>query len=53
MPITFSILRRVGPDDAGAASGMLQTMQQVGGSLGLAVLVTVASSGGQSGSATW
>jgi EmrB/QacA subfamily drug resistance transporter len=48
MPITFSILREVRPDDAGAASGMLQTMQQVGGSLGLAILVTVASGGGRS-----
>ncbi|GAA1708725.1 hypothetical protein GCM10009765_67830 [Fodinicola feengrottensis] len=28
--------------DAGAAGGVMQTMQQVGGSLGLAILVTVA-----------
>lgn len=48
MPLTFAILRGVQRDDAGAASGMLQTMQQVGGSLGLAVLVTVAASRGQS-----
>jgi hypothetical protein len=29
------------PQDAGAAGGVLQTMQQLGSSLGLAVLVTV------------
>ena len=29
------------PRDAGAASGLVNVMQQVGGSLGLAVLVTV------------
>ncbi|MCU4183546.1 MFS transporter [Acidiferrimicrobium sp. IK] len=48
MPLAFSILQGVDRNDAGAASGMLQTMQQVGGSLGLAVLVTVAANGGRS-----
>lgn len=31
----------VPPRDAGAAGGALQTMQQTGGTLGLAILVTV------------
>jgi EmrB/QacA subfamily drug resistance transporter len=41
MPSNALILAGVTPADAGAASGMLQTMQWVGGSLGLAVLVSV------------
>ncbi|MGH9095272.1 MAG: MFS transporter, partial [Acidimicrobiales bacterium] len=48
MPLTVTILSGVDRDNAGAVSGMLQTMQQVGGSLGLAVLVTIASADGQS-----
>ncbi|MBV9831827.1 MAG: MFS transporter, partial [Marmoricola sp.] len=35
------VLSDVEPVHAGAASGMLQTSQQIGGSLGLAVLVTM------------
>ncbi len=38
---TFAALSRVQPHETGAASGLLQTMQQVGGSLGVAVAVTV------------
>ena len=41
MPITVTVLDGVEPVHAGSASGMLQMSQQVGGSLGLAVLVTV------------
>jgi EmrB/QacA subfamily drug resistance transporter len=41
MPLNTFILSGVEPKDAGSASGLLQTMQQVGGSLGLSVLVTV------------
>ncbi|GLX10984.1 MFS transporter [Microbispora sp. NBRC 16548] len=41
MPLNATILAGVRPADAGAASGIMQTMQQIGGSLGLAVLVTV------------
>jgi EmrB/QacA subfamily drug resistance transporter len=41
MPLNTFILSGVQPKDAGSASGLLQTMQQVGGSLGLSVLVTV------------
>jgi EmrB/QacA subfamily drug resistance transporter len=37
---TFVALSAVPPGDSGAASGLLQSMQQVGGSLGVAVLVT-------------
>jgi predicted MFS family arabinose efflux permease len=41
MPLSSVILSGVAPADSGAASGVLQTMQQLGGTLGLAVLVTV------------
>ena len=41
MPLTATALAGVAPQDAGAASGLVNVMQQVGGSLGLAVLVTV------------
>jgi EmrB/QacA subfamily drug resistance transporter len=41
MPLNTFILSGVEPKDAGSASGLLQTMQQVGGSLGLSILVTV------------
>jgi EmrB/QacA subfamily drug resistance transporter len=41
LPLTLTILSGVRREDSGAASGMLQTMQQVGGALGMAVLVSV------------
>ncbi|MDX6265279.1 MAG: hypothetical protein QOD70_19 [Frankiales bacterium] len=41
VPLTTAALDGVAPEDAGAASGLLNAMQQIGGSLGLAVLVTV------------
>jgi EmrB/QacA subfamily drug resistance transporter len=41
VPLNPVIMSTVAPKDAGAAGGLLQTMQQVGSSLGLAVLVTV------------
>ena len=41
MPLTTAALDGVDPRDAGAASGLVNVMQQLGGSLGLAVLVTV------------
>ena len=39
--LTLVALAGVAPGDAGAASGLLNVVQQVGGSLGLAILVTV------------
>jgi EmrB/QacA subfamily drug resistance transporter len=41
VPLTAAGLQGVSPTDAGAASGLINVMQQVGGSLGLAILVTV------------
>ena len=41
VPLTGLSLRGVKPADAGAASGLVNVTQQVGGALGLAVLVTV------------
>jgi predicted MFS family arabinose efflux permease len=40
LPLSIIVLSGVPGNEAGAASGMLQTMQQVGGALGLSVLVT-------------
>jgi hypothetical protein len=44
VPLTMASLAGVRPSDSGAASSMVNVMQQVGGSLGLAVLVTASSS---------
>ena len=40
-PLNVVIMGSVPPADAGAAGGVLQTMQQAGATLGLAILVTV------------
>jgi MFS family permease len=40
-PLNVVIMAGVRPEDSGAASGILQTMQQVGSSLGLAIIVNV------------
>ena len=45
MPITSTILGGVEPEHAGAASGLLQTFQQLGGAVGLAVIVSVYAAG--------
>ncbi len=41
LPLNVTILAGVAREESGAASGLLQTMQQAGGTVGLAVLVTV------------
>jgi EmrB/QacA subfamily drug resistance transporter len=45
MPVTVLVLADVDPAHAGAASGLLQTMQQLGGAVGLAVIVSVYAAG--------
>jgi EmrB/QacA subfamily drug resistance transporter len=46
VPLTAGGLVRVAPADTGVASGLVNVTQQLGGALGLAVLVTVFSSAG-------
>jgi hypothetical protein len=41
MPLTASGIAGVAPEDAGAASGLVNVAHQLGGSLGLGILVTV------------
>jgi len=41
VPLTSASLAGVPPEDSGAAASMVNVMQQVGGSLGLAALVTI------------
>jgi len=41
LPVNVTILNGLRSDESGAASGLLQTMQQVGAAVGLSVLVTV------------
>ena len=41
MPVTSIVLTGVEPEHAGSASGLLQTFQQLGGAIGLAVIVSV------------
>jgi EmrB/QacA subfamily drug resistance transporter len=45
MPITALALAGVEPEHAGAASGMLQTTQQLGSAVGVAVIVSVYAAG--------
>lgn len=48
LPLGVTILTGVPRADAGAASGMLQAMQQSGGALGVAALTSVAVAHGRS-----
>jgi EmrB/QacA subfamily drug resistance transporter len=41
VPLTVTSLHGVAPEDSGAAASMVNVMQQVGGALGLAILVTI------------
>ena len=45
MPMTATVLAGVEPEHAGAASGLLQTMQQLGAAIGVAVIVSVYAAG--------
>ncbi len=45
MPITATVLAGVEPEHAGGASGMLQTTQQLGSAVGVAVIVSVYAAG--------
>jgi EmrB/QacA subfamily drug resistance transporter len=49
MPATSSVLSGVAPEHAGSASGLLQTFQQLGGAIGLAVIVSVYAAGAEPG----
>jgi EmrB/QacA subfamily drug resistance transporter len=44
VPVTIAAVTGIRPDEAGLASGLVNTAQQVGGALGLAILVAVANS---------
>jgi hypothetical protein len=51
-PLTSAGIAGVAPGDAGAASGLVNVAQQLGGSLGLGILVTVFSAANGSGASS-
>jgi MFS family permease len=44
VPVTIAAVTGTRPDEAGLASGLINTSQQIGGALGLGILVSVATS---------
>ncbi|WP_283134507.1 MFS transporter [Rhizohabitans arisaemae] len=52
LALNIAIMTSVPPQDSGVTSGTLQVLQNVGASLGLAILVTVFTTGSQNAAAT-
>jgi hypothetical protein len=44
VPISIAALSGIEPEEAGLASGLINTSQQIGGALGVAILTTVSTS---------